>query len=197
MKTEAILAGHGGQGILELANWLAYFHLVKGRHVAYTPSYGPETRGGKVKCYVVASDATIDSPIVEEPDLLVVMNIPSMDYVPLLKPGGVLLFNSSLVKESPTRTDVTVREVPAGDLAAGLGAYAPEKGRDTAFAANSVMLGAVLAVSGGDWGTERGTVEAVFHHFLTDRKAGFIPLNLQAAELGFAHILREESAIPA
>jgi 2-oxoglutarate ferredoxin oxidoreductase subunit gamma len=194
MKIETILAGHGGQGVLELANWLAYFHLVKGRHVAYTPSYGPETRGGKVKCYVVSSDEPIDSPIVEDPDVLVVMNTPSMDFVPLLKAGGTLLVNSSLVKESPRRDDVKVVGVPATEIAGGLRAYSPEKGRDTTIAANSVMFGACLAVDGENLREEQALVQEVFGHFLTGRKATYIPLNVKAVEEGFEHVSRGPSA---
>jgi 2-oxoglutarate ferredoxin oxidoreductase subunit gamma len=192
MKTEVIVAGHGGQGVLELANWLAYVHLVRGHHVAYTPSYGPETRGGKVKCYVVASDDPIDSPIVEAPDLLIVMNIPSMDYAPLLKPGGTLLVNSSLVKDVSERSDVTVVDVPAIDLATALAQYSPVPGKETSIAANSVMLGAVLAIYGDEWEGEQPTIEGVFRHFLTDRKAAFIPLNVQAVKAGFEYAARLE-----
>jgi len=188
MKIETILAGHGGQGVLELANWLAYFHLVKGRHVAYTPSYGPETRGGKVKCYVVSSDEAIDSPIVEDPDVLVVMNSPSMDFVSLLKTGGTLVVNSSLVKESHRRADVKVVEVPATEIAGGLRAYSPEKGKDTTIAANSVMFGACLAVSGENLRDELALVQEVFVHFLSGRKAAYIPLNVKAVEEGFEHV---------
>lgn len=194
MKTEVIVAGHGGQGVLELANWLAYFHLVNGRHVAYTPSYGPETRGGKVKCYVVASDEPIDSPIVEVPDLLIAMNIPSLDYLPLLKSGGTLLVNSSLVQEVPGRSDVIVVEVPAIDLAAALAPYSPVPGKDTSIAANSVMLGAVLAIAHDDWAREQARIEGVFRHFLTDRKAAYIPLNVQAVKSGFEFTSRLEAS---
>jgi 2-oxoglutarate ferredoxin oxidoreductase subunit gamma len=196
MKIETILAGHGGQGVLELANWLAYFNLVRGRHVAYTPSYGPETRGGKVKCYVVSSDERIDSPIVEDPDILVVMNRPSLDFLPLLKAGGTLLVNSSLVKEIPQRTDVTVAEVPATEIAGGLRDYSPEKGKDTAIAANSVMFGACLAVSGENLQAEIEGIREVFGHFLTGRKAAYIPLNVKAVEEGFAHVTRVRSTTP-
>jgi len=195
MKIETILAGHGGQGVLELANWLAYFHLVKGRHVAYTPSYGPETRGGKVKCYVVSSDGSIDSPIVEDPDVLVVMNTPSMDFVSLLKTGGTLVVNSSLVKESHRRGDVKVVEVPATEIAGGLREYSPEKGRDTTIAANSVMFGACLAVSGENLRDELALVQEVFGHFLTGRKAAYIPLNVKAVEEGFEHVARGSSTV--
>lgn len=193
MKIETILAGHGGQGVLELANWLAYFNLVRGRHVAYTPSYGPETRGGKVKCYVVSSDERIDSPIVEDPDILVVMNRPSLDFLPLLKAGGTLLVNSSLVKETPQRDDVTVVEVPATELAGGLREYSPEKGKDTTIAANSVMFGACLAVSGENLRDELEGIREVFGHFLTGRKAVYIPLNVKAVQEGFEYVTRARS----
>ncbi len=186
MKREMIVAGHGGQGVLELANWLAYFHFLEGRHVAYTPSYGPETRGGKVKCYVVASDEPIDSPIVEEPDLLVAMNIPSMDFVPLLRPGGTLLVNSSLVSDGPPRTDLRVERVPAAEIAAGLTRFLPEGARDASIAANSVMLGALFGVTGEDPDRARTAVDGLFRHFLTDRKAAYVPLNVHAVDAGLA-----------
>jgi 2-oxoglutarate ferredoxin oxidoreductase subunit gamma len=196
MKTEMILAGAGGQGVLECANWLAYFHLVNGRHVAYTPSYGPETRGGRVKCYVVSSDESIDSPIVEDPDILVVMNIPSMDFLSLLKAGGTLVVNSSLVKECHGRSDVKVVEVPATEIAGGLRAFSPVPGKDTAIAANSVMFGACLAVSGENLKDEIDRIREVFGHFLTDRKAAYIPLNVKAVQEGFDFVTRTLSAGP-
>ncbi len=195
MKVEAIVAGHGGQGVLELANYLAYFHLLKGRHVAYTPSYGPETRGGKVKCYVVGSDEPIDSPIVEEPDLLVVMNIPSMDYVPMLKKGGTLVVNSSLVKGGKVRDDVVFVEVPATELAAGLKAFGPEGGRDTSIAGNSVMFGAYLALTGEDLAAEGGRVKEVFGHFFTERKAAYIPLNIEAVKQGYLQVKSQGAGV--
>lgn len=196
MKHETIVAGHGGQGVLELANWLAYYHLVQGRHVAFTPSYGPETRGGKVKCYLVSSDEPIDSPIVDDPDLLVVMNTPSMDFVPLLKPGGVLVANSSLVRECHGRDDIRVVEVPATEIAGGLRPYSPEPKSDTAFAANSVMFGACLAASGEGLPFERESLREVLGHFLTGRKAAYLSLNLKAVEEGFEHATHARSAAP-
>lgn len=188
MKVEAIVAGHGGQGVLELANNLAYYHLLKGRHVAYTPSYGPESRGGKVKCYVVASDDVIDSPIVEEPDYLIVMNIPSMDFVPMLKSGGTLLVNTSLVTSPPTRKDVRVVGVPATEIAAGLKDFGPEGGKDTSIAANSVMLGACLGLTLWLQEPELAVIQEVFEHFLTERKAAYIRLNMQAVRAGYTFV---------
>jgi len=196
VKIEVIAAGHGGQGVLELANYISYFHVLKGRHAAYTPSYGPETRGGKVKCYVVGSDDLIDSPIVEEPDFLIVMNIPSMDFVPMLKAGGTLVANSSLVSQTPTRKDIEVRWVPATELAAGLKEFGPSGGKDTSIAANSVMFGAYLALTGEKLESELGTIKEVFEHFFTDRKAQYIPLNLRAVQSGYEFAAKKSETAP-
>lgn len=197
MKIEVITAGQGGQGVLELANYVSYFHILKGRHAAFIPSYGPETRGGKVKCYVVASDDIIDSPIVEEPDVLVVMNIPSMDFVPLLKSGGTLLVNSSLVSQSPGRDDIEVRRVPATELAASLKEFGPPGVGDTSISANAVMFGAFLAITGESLQKELAGVKALFEHFLTDRKAAYIPLNLRAVQSGYEYLIKRPKGIQA
>ena len=197
MKTEVIAAGHGGQGVLELANYISYFQILKGRHAAYTPSYGPETRGGKVKCYVVVSDEFIDSPIVEEPDILVVMNIPSMDFVPMLKAGGTLVVNSSLVSQAPGRNDIKVLRVPATELAAGLKEFGPPGGRDTSIAANAVMFGAYLALMEEPLENELEAVREVFEHFLTDRKAAYIPLNMRAVQSGYEFVVKRPEGAPA
>jgi 2-oxoglutarate ferredoxin oxidoreductase subunit gamma len=190
-KMQLIIAGHGGQGVLELANNISYYELLKGHHIAYTPSYGPESRGGKVKCYVVSSEDEIDSPIVEEPDFLIVMNIPSMDFVPLLRKNGILLMNSSLITEPPTRKDIRVLSVPATEIADGLKEFGLAPIQDTRIAANSIMFGGYLALT--EKKIDKQLVEAVFSHFLTDRKAVFVPLNTAAVERGFeftAHLLR-------
>jgi len=186
MKIQMILAGHGGQGVLELANNISYLELLRGRHVAYTPSYGPESRGGKVKCYVVFSEEAIDSPVVEEPDYLIVMNIPSMDYVGLLRKGGTLLMNSSLISSGPEREDVVTVKVPATGIADGLKGMEAGGVHDTKIAGNSVMLGAYLAVIGED--LDMGLMERVFSHFLTDRKSPSIPMNLEAVRRGYGFI---------
>lgn len=181
MKSEIIVAGHGGQGVLELANYLSYYELLRGRHVAYTPSYGPESRGGKVKCYVVSSDETIDCPIVEEPSCLIIMNIPSMDFVSMLKPGGLLLMNSSLIPDRQIRSDIHVLKIPATEIADRL--ENPQKLPDTKIASNCAMLGAYFSATGEK--LDREVLNEVFKHFLVDRKTIYIQLDLLAVEKGY------------
>jgi 2-oxoglutarate ferredoxin oxidoreductase subunit gamma len=193
-KTQILLSGHGGQGVLLLGDCIAYSAILDGRHVVYTPSYGPETRGGKAKCYVVISDGEIDTPIPEEPDLMIILNQPSMDFVPMLGKGGVLLYNSSLIQGEPQRSDIKKIPVPATELADSLAKeLSPEilgDTRDTRFVANLVMFGAYLGTPAGQ--TAKKHLDETLRHFLAGKKASLLELNRSAVERG----LRFMSTMP-
>jgi len=193
-KTQILLAGHGGQGVLLLGDCIAYSAVLDSRHVVYTPSYGPETRGGKARCYVVISDGEIDTPIPEEPDLMIILNQPSMDFVPMLGKGGLLLYNSSLVQGGSQRGDIKKIPVPATELADSLAKeLRPEilgDTRDTRFVANLVMFGAYLATPAGQ--TAKKHLSETLQHFLAGKKASLLELNRSAVERG----LRLMSAMP-
>jgi len=185
-KTQILLAGHGGQGVLLLGDCIAYSAVLDGRHVVYTPSYGPETRGGKARCYVVISDDDIDTPIPEEPDLMIILNQPSMDFVPMLGKGGLLLYNSSLVQGVPQRDDIKRIPVPATELADSL-AKELSPGilgdvTDTRFVANLVMFGAYLGTPAGQ--TAKKHLGETLQHFLAGKKAGLLELNRLSVERG-------------
>lgn len=180
-----LIVGHGGQGVLDLGNFIAYDGIDRGLHVAYTPSYGPETRGGKVRCYVVKSAETIDSPIVDEIDTLVAMNNPSMDFEEVVRPKGLLLMNSSLIDRTPSRSDLQVVQVPATGLTDDLKREGVELA-DTRVLQNSVAYGALLAAERETFDAKRAQV--VLEHVYTGSKSRFIPANLQAIEKGYRHI---------
>jgi 2-oxoglutarate ferredoxin oxidoreductase subunit gamma len=187
------VSGHGGQGVLLLGDYIAYSAMLGGKHVAYTPSYGPETRGGKAKCYVVISDDVIDTPIPEEADLMIIMNQPSMDFVPLLRKGGLLLYNSSLIDEAPQRNDIEKIAVPATETADSLG---KETGSatigdvrptlDTRYMANSVMFGAYLGTPAGR--SSKKHLNETLEHFLAGKKPELLELNQMAVKRGTADI---------
>ena len=184
---EIFISGHGGQGVLELGNFFAYMALEKGERVVYTPSYGPETRGGKVRCYVLTDEEQIDSPIAEQPNLMIVMNEPSMDFVPLISPGGALLRNSSLAVREADRDDIQVLNLPITELAGNFNSseFADLRGsvRGGRVVQNAVAFGAVLAllkVSVEDPAVLK-SLETAFKS-----KPGAVPLNQAAVELGYA-----------
>jgi 2-oxoglutarate ferredoxin oxidoreductase subunit gamma len=139
-QEEIIISGFGGQGSLFAGQLLAYAAMDSGYHVTWIPSYGPEMRGGKARCTVVVSDEEIGAPLVRRPSAAIVLNIPSMEaFEPAIKPGGVLVVNSSLVPVKSKRTDIRVLYAPATDMAVELG---------NARLANVICLGALVQATG-------------------------------------------------
>lgn len=137
METSIINSGFGGQGALFAGQLLAYAGMDAGRHVTWIPSYGPEMRGGTAHCVVIISDEPVGAPIVARPDVAIVLNIPSFaKYEPLVKSGGLLIVNSSLVETQSNRTDIDTLYIPANALAEEWG---------TVKMLNMVMVGALLA----------------------------------------------------
>jgi len=140
MTKEIIVSGFGGQGIVSSGIILAHGGLLENRHVTFFPSYGAEMRGGTANCSVVISSESVASPIVANPDVVMIMNEPSLaKFEPLVKPGGVLFYNITLIKSKPKRTDITVIPVEANAIAEELG-----QGR----IANMVMLGVTAKKTG-------------------------------------------------
>jgi len=137
MNLGVIMAGFGGQGVMSMGQVVCYAGLAEGKEVSWLPSYGPEMRGGTANCAVVVSDAPVGSPLVARPDAVIIMNRPSLEkFEAALKPGGLLVINSSLCDKEPSRRDVRVVKVAATDLANDLGDIR---------VANMVALGAFLA----------------------------------------------------
>lgn len=118
METSIVISGFGGQGVLFAGQLLAYAGMDDGRNVTWIPSYGPEMRGGTAHCIVIISDEPIGAPIVSQPDVAIVLNQPSFDkYQPLVKSGGLLVVNSSIVTPAIEREDIEVVTVPANEIA--------------------------------------------------------------------------------
>ena len=175
MKTTQILiAGFGGQGVLFAGKFLAYKGLTEEKQVSWLPSYGPEMRGGTANCSVIVSDMPVGSPIITNPDVLIAMNLPSLQkFVNDVVPGGKIFVDSTLIDAKVERADVEVFYVPATQLA-----------KDAGFStlANMVLVGKVLrecdAVS---FQNNRET----FEKFIPAKKAGLIDMNCQALQTGY------------
>jgi len=129
-------AGSGGQGILLMGQMVTYAGMNEDKEVTFLPSYGPEMRGGTANCTVIVSDNPISCPIIYEADVVVAMNLPSLiKFESLVKPGGYLFINTSLIDVKATRTDINIVEVAANDIALKMGA---------ARSANMIMLGEII-----------------------------------------------------
>ena len=171
MKLKMFFAGSGGQGSLAIGQMIAKAAMLEGKEVTWLPSYGPEMRGGTANCTVIVSDKPISCPLINDAEVLVVMNLPSLlKFEPMLVPGGKLFVNSSMVPEKAKRSDIEVFEVPANDIARELG---NEK------AANMVMLGAIVRHTGI---VSMDTIREETRHMFSGRKEKFLPMNLKALD---------------
>lgn len=178
-QTEIIISGFGGQGALFAGHILAEAGMAEGKHVTWLPSYGPEMRGGTANVTVIIADEPIGSPIVQRPAAVIALNKPSATkYAPLVRAGGILLVNSSLVSEAPIADDIAVHMVPASQTAEELGSVK---------LANVVAMGALLAVTNV---VGRDALEQALQHKLGDNKGDLVRLNRMALARGWSLVER-------
>ena len=138
MTKEIIIAGFGGQGVLSMGKILAYAGLLEGKEVSWMPSYGPEQRGGTANVTVILSDERISSPVLNQYDIAIILNQPSMDkFEDKIKPGGILIYDGYGIHTLTDRTDITIYRVDAMDTAT-------EMKNEKAF--NMLILGGLLQV---------------------------------------------------
>lgn len=134
------ISGFGGQGVISAGVLLAQAGMMEGKEVSFFPAYGAEMRGGTANCSVVVSSDEVSTPIVTVPDTAIVLNEPSLaKFEPMVKPGGLLIINTSLVNSKPTRTDIKILNVPCNEIAGELG---------NAKVMNMVAMGAFAAATG-------------------------------------------------
>ncbi|MFP4175858.1 MAG: 2-oxoacid:acceptor oxidoreductase family protein [Planctomycetota bacterium] len=170
-----LIAGFGGQGILTLGKILCNAAINEGLRTTYMPSYGTEVRGGTCNCHVVISDNEIFSPYVERAQSLIILNEPSLQrFQPMLRPGGLLVCDSSMVETEPQNNgDPTVAvAVPATDIAAELG---------NVLVANVILLGTFISMTQL---CRPSTIEQAIKEWLSSRKKDAIPVNITAFHRG-------------
>ncbi|MDD5368721.1 MAG: 2-oxoacid:acceptor oxidoreductase family protein [Anaerolineaceae bacterium] len=173
MQTEIVVAGFGGQGVLFTGQLLAYAALDEGKETTWIPSYGPEMRGGTANCTVIVADEEIGSPLVRNPMAVIAMNLPSLDkYEPLVRSGGVLVINSSIIDREAVRSDIRVLRVPGNTIAEELG--------DKRMT-NMVLLGALLAALPV---LPVEAIERALAVHLPERHHKLLPLNYRALREG-------------
>ena len=172
--TQILIAGFGGQGVLFAGKLLAYKGLVSDKQVSWLPSYGPEMRGGTANCSVIISDEPVGSPIVSKPDILVAMNLPSLQkYENDVVSGGIIIVDSTLISKKVEREDVTTYYIPATKIA-------KDEGYSTL--ANMILMGKLMKASDmlGFDGIEE-TVKKV----VPPKKANLIDINIKALKTGY------------
>lgn len=174
MTSNILIAGFGGQGILFAGKFVAYDGLLENREVSWLPSYGPEMRGGTANCSIIVSDTKIGSPIVSNPDILIAMNLPSLDkYEAETVSGGKIFVDSSLIERKVERADVQAYYIPATALASE---------HNLPGLANMIMIGYMMKQTGL---IPLENIEKALKKVVSARKMDLFELNKTAIELGY------------
>ena len=169
-----LIAGFGGQGVLFAGKCLAYKGLLEGRQVSWLPSYGPEMRGGTANCSIILSDTPVGSPIVSTPNVLTVMNLPSLDkYENAAALGAKIFIDSTLIERKIVRDDVTAFYVPATKMAADAG---------VPTLANMILIGKMIRETGM---VRYEDFEDGLKKVISAKKADLLGANLKAIEAGY------------
>ena len=173
MKKEIIISGFGGQGGLAIGKNLAEAGMAEGLNVTWSPSYGPEMRGGTANCSVVLSDKPVGSPVFAHPTELIALNEPSLEkFEAGVVSGGQGFINSDVVTDKVSRSDLTAYYIPCNTIADEIG---------NPKVSNMVMLGAYVAGTGI---LKPETIEQMIQEMFTGAKAKFVPLNIEAFRRG-------------
>ena len=173
MTNSYLIAGFGGQGVLFAGKFLVYQGMLADKQVSWLPSYGPEMRGGTANCSVIVSDEPVGSPIVDEPNVLMVMNLPSLDkYENAVQSGGVIVLDSTLIERKVQREDVKVAYIPATKLAA-------ENNMPTL--ANMILVGRILKETGN---FDEEAIKAALGKVISAKRPEMFDINLKALQIG-------------
>ena len=168
-----LFSGFGGQGILFAGKFIAYKGLIEDQQVSWLPSYGPEMRGGTASCSVIVSDTPVGSPIVSNPDILVAMNLPSLDrFEKAVVPGGMIFADSTLIERKVERDDVKVFYIPATRMASD---------NELGNLANMIIVGKLIKELGEY--TDEG-INAALDKVIPAKRANLKDVNLKAIRLG-------------
>lgn len=179
MTQEAIFSGFGGQGVLTMGMLLGYAGIIEDKEVTWMPSYGPEMRGGAANCITIVSDDFISSPIISRFDTVMALNQPSVDkFESGVKPGGIMIYDSTNIIHPPKRTDISIYAVPGSEEAVKL--------KNTKVL-NMIMLGSFIKLNKT---VKEETIYKALGQLLPERYHKLIPLNIQAFQRGMELVIK-------
>ena len=170
-----MLTGIGGQGIQLAAQVLARAAIAEGRSVQMFGSYGGMMRGGNTEATVVLADGDIEAPptIAETWSAIFMHHDFSESTRAKLRPGSLVLVNTTVFEGSFDNDPALVVEIAATDLAVDLG---------NIMTASMVMLGAYVAATdivGLD------ALDAAVAESLPSYRTQHVALNIAALRAGY------------
>lgn len=172
MKQNILISGTGGQGIVAAGAFLGQALFAQGLEVMFSRSYGASARGGACKSEVMVSDELINDLQFEDTDVLMCLSLPAfLKYLPTAKLGSLVIVDSHVYERvGEVRDDVEIVQIPARDMAVGLG---------NQIVANMVMLGNLAKHS------EVVSLDLLKEAVLTRMRESMRGINIKALESGF------------
>lgn len=184
MLQEIVISGFGGQGVLSMGKILAFSGIMENKEVSWFPAYGPEQRGGTANVTVIISDELISSPIVNEFDVAIVLNQPSLEkFESRVKPGGILIYDDYGIQKAPARKDINVYKIKAMDESLIM---------DNTRVFNMIVLGGLLKISPV---VKLENVMEGLKKSLPERHHHLLPMNEDAIRKGMELIEQEQIAL--
>jgi 2-oxoglutarate ferredoxin oxidoreductase subunit gamma len=174
-RTEIRVSGLGGQGVILCGTIIGKAAaLFDRRHATMIQAFGPEARGSACSAQVTIADDPVAYPYVRNPDVLIAMSPDAYhQFIPQLKPGGVLLYENELVTpDADPSPDTRAYGIPATR-------FAEEIGRRLVL--NIVMVGFFAGVTG------LVSPEAVKKAVCDSVPRGTEDMNLRALRSGFEY----------
>ncbi|MGC9337371.1 MAG: 2-oxoacid:acceptor oxidoreductase family protein [Candidatus Cloacimonadia bacterium] len=168
------ICGFGGQGIV-LSGYIIgkAVSIYDKKNASMTQSYGPEARGGACSSEVVISSDEIDYPLVDTADVLIALSQEGYGkFSPILREGGILLYDSELVSIFQPNKKIIYSSIPATRIAEKLGGK---------IVANIVMLGFAVAQA------KITTPEAMKESIKESVPKKYVDLNLKAFDVGYEY----------
>jgi len=186
MKTDIILSGVGGQGILSIAAVIGEAALEEGMYMKQAEVHGMSQRGGDVQSNLRISDKPVASDLIPrgKADLIISLEpMESLRYLPFLKPGGWLVTNSEPFINIPNYPDIEtvyaeLNKLP-NKVVLNVDGIAKELG--SVRAANMVMLGAATPFLG----IEYDKIEAGIRRIFSRKGEEIVEMNLKALAAGY------------
>jgi 2-oxoglutarate ferredoxin oxidoreductase subunit gamma len=168
-RTEILISGFGGQGVVRMGQIIGLCAIKQDYRVTMLKSHGTETRGGYVRAQLVIAPEYVDSPIVENADVFVAFSTPAYrKFYDLCR--GKILYDPELIEEIRA-------EAPERHVAVAATQLAKEKLNNVLFA-NMIMLGALTRLSGMDYEAMKQAMLEIIPRFHEQ--------NLAALGIGFA-----------
>lgn len=157
---------------------------MENKEVSWFPAYGPEQRGGTANVTVIISDELISSPIVNEFDVAIVLNQPSLEkFESRVKPGGILIYDDYGIQKAPARKDINVYKIKAMDESLSM---------DNTRVFNMIVLGGLLKISPV---VKLENVMEGLKKSLPERHHHLLPMNEDAIRKGMELIEQEQIAL--